>query len=241
MHHVKAKGLFSDGFGRLAATACVVVFLASVATAQRSFRLDKYVSKNAGDEWQFKNNVKDGLSPIVVKTSQYVPFAGKRTIRRDENNGDYRLQTIDRNGLTIYRLYFVGDRFIDYESPIVLMPRQLKLGDVFKSESRYATRVKDEVTERGKQTYEVKIETVEHVKTPFRSFDDCLVVRTTALRVDDSGSQKGYELVEWLAKGVGAVKVKGELFWKDNKGKTTRVFKVDADLESFKNVQAANK
>ena len=198
--------------------------------AQQAFKLKDFVPNQIGYEWQFKNNVKDGLSPIVIKNSQKV---GEKT-RRDENNGDYRLQNITKRGLEIYQLYFVGNRVIEYENPVILFPDKLKIGEVYKSETGYKTLVNNELKEQGKQTYEVKIERLEDVKTSLQTFKNCLVIRTIALRIDESGSQKGYELEEWYAKRVGAVKVIGTLFWKNNKGETTRTFKVDAELESWK-------
>ncbi len=156
-----------------------------------------------------------------------------KTIKRTENNGDYRLQSITNRGLEIYQLYFIGNRFIDYEKPVLLMPEKVKIGELYKSETQYKTIVNKELKETGTQTYEVKPERIEDLETPFRKFTKCLVIRTIALRIDESGSQKGYELEEWYAKGFGAVKVVGTLFWKNAKGEITRTFKVDAELEKL--------
>ena len=119
----------------------IVNIIASQAIAQTTFKLKKYISNKIGLEWQFKNNVKDGLSPIVIRNAQKVD--GKT--RREENNGDYRLQNITKNGLEIYKLYFVGNRFIEYENPIVLMPNKLKIGAVHQSETRYKTLMNNEL------------------------------------------------------------------------------------------------
>ncbi len=201
----------------------------SQTVAQPTFKLKNYIPNQIGLEWQFKNFVKDGLSPIVIKNSQKVD--GKT--QRDENNGDYRLQNITKNGLEIYKLYFVGNRFIEYEKPVVLMPNKFTIGEIYKSETRYKTLVNNELKEQGAQIYEVKIERIEDAITPFQTFKNCLVIRTIALRVDESGAQKGYELEEWYAKNVGAVKVVGTLFWKNKQGETTRTFQVNAALEKF--------
>ena len=205
--------------------------IASQTIAQTIFKLKKYIPNKIGIEWQFKNNVNDGLSPIVIRNAQKID--GKT--RREENNGDYRLQNITKNGLEIYKLYFVGNRFIEYENPIVLMPNKLKIGAVHQSETRYKTFINNELKEQGTQIYEVRIERLEDAQTPLRNYKNCLVIRTHALRIDESGSQKGYELEEWYAKGVGAVKVVGTLFWKNKQGETLRTFKVDAALEKLKN------
>ena len=210
----------------------IVCFVPTVA--QKTFRLKNYLPDKIGLEWQFKNNVKDGLSPIIVKNSQKMTFGSLETVQRTENNGDYRLQSITNRGLEIYQLYFVGNRFIEYEKPVVLMPSNLRISETYKSETRYKTTVNQELKEQGTQTYEVKIERVENTETPLRTFKNCLVIRTIALRIDEAGSQKGYELEEWYAKNVGAVKVVGTLFWKNTKGETTKTFKVDAALENLK-------
>jgi hypothetical protein len=211
----------------------IILFLMSFVlqtVAQQTFKVKNYVPNEVGREWQFKNNVKDGLSPIVIKNSQK---EGEKT-RRDENNGDYRWQSITNKGLEIYQLYFVGNRIIEYENPVILFPTKLKMGEIYNSSTRYKTLVNKELKEHGIQTYEVKVERVEDVKTPLQTFKNCLVMRTIALRIDESGTQKGYELEEWYAKGVGAVKVVGTLFWKNAKGETTRTFRVDAELEKLK-------
>jgi hypothetical protein len=206
----------------------------SQIVAQKTFKLRDYVPNEVVIEWQFKNNTKDGMSPIIVKNAEKTMFGKLQTVKRTENNGDYRLQNITNRGLEIYQLYFIGNRFIDYENPVVLMPNKLKIGEIYKSESPYKTTVNGQLTEKGKQTYEVKIERIEDVKTSWQTFKNCLVIRTTALRIDESGSQKGYELEEWYAKKIGAVKVIGTLYWKNKQGETTRTFKVDAELEGWK-------
>jgi hypothetical protein len=206
----------------------------SQAVAQKTFKLKAYIPNDIAFEWQFKNNVKDGMSPIVVKNAESSRFGDLPTTKRTENNGDYRLQQITKRGLEVYLLYFVGNRFIEYEKPVLLMPEKLKIGEVYKSETPYKTTVNGELKERGTQTYEVKVEQSEDAKTVLQTFTKCLVIRTIALRIDESGSQKGYELKEWYAKGIGTVKVVGKLFWKNKQGETTRIFQVDAELEKFK-------
>ena len=216
----------------LTITFLMLVF--SQVVAQKTFKLKDYIPNEVVIEWQFKNNTKDGMSPIIVKNAEKAMFGKLQTVKRTENNGDYPLQNITKKGLEVYQLYFVGNRFIDYENPVVLMPNKLKIGETYQSESPYKTTVNGEVKEKGKQTYKVKIERIESVETSFRKFDNCLIIRTIALRIDESGSQKGYELEEWYAKNFGAVKVAGTLYWKNPKGETTRTFRVDAELENWK-------
>lgn len=133
------------------------------------------------------------MSPIVVKNAETIEFAKFSATKLKENNGDYRLQNITKKGLEIYQLYFIGNRFIEYERSVLLMPNKLKIGEIYKSETRYKTLVNSELKEQGSQTYEVKVERIENVKTTLQTFRKCLVIHTVALRIDESGSQKGYE------------------------------------------------
>lgn len=204
------------------------------AFSQSVFRLADYgFDCDAVCLRQYKNLAPDGVSPIVVSETSGYKFKGKKFSRRDENNGDYRLQRLDEKGLKIYQLYFVGDRVIEYQKPVLLVPATIKLGEVHRSETPYKTFVKGELKERGRQIYEVTAEKVEAVQTSTKDYENCLLIRIKALRIDEAGTQKGYELREWHEKGTGAVKITGELFWKNAKGETTRTFKIDAELESF--------
>lgn len=211
----------------------ILIICTPQIVAQKTFKVIDYMPQKVGMEWQFRNNVKDGLSPIIVKNAEMSLFGNIKTIKRTENNGDYRLQTITNRGLEVYQLYFIGNRFIEYEKPVLLIPEKVIIGELYKSDSRYKTTVNKELKETGIQTYEVKPERIEDVKTPLRRFRKCLVFRTIALRIDESGLQKGYELEEWYAKGFGAVKVVGTLFWKNAKGDITRTFRVDAEIEKI--------
>lgn len=210
----------------------IAAVCSTVSAQEKTYRLKDYVLSGVGDEWQYKNLTPDGLSPIVTKVSEQKDFGGRRVFKRDENNGDYRFQTLDENGLTVYQLFFVGERVIEYETPARLLPAQIKTGETYRSESKYKTFLKGELVERGTQTYAVTVErNLADADTPLGKFKNCLILRTVALRTDESGSQKGYELVEWHAKNVGAVRVTGELFWKNKAGETTRRFRINAELE----------
>ncbi len=71
------------------------------------------------------------------------------TTKRTENNGDYHLQSITNRGLEIYQLYFVENRFIEYENPIILFPAKLKIGEVYKTQTLYKTTVNDNKRRKG--------------------------------------------------------------------------------------------
>jgi ketosteroid isomerase-like protein len=214
--------------------AICLVWLGCTSTidAQPTYRFAEYFPSLTGDEWQFKNLAPDGLSPIVVKVSAERTHNRQAVFQRDENNGDYRLQSHTAGqGLLVHQLYFKGDRVINYEQPVLLIPETVRLGERHKSTVKYTYLVKGEAQERGTQTYDINVVGAGEAMTPLKHFKDCLLIRTTALRIDEAGTQKGYELNEWLVRGVGAVKVVGEIYWNDAKGQRTRTFKVNAALE----------
>ena len=211
----------------------VLLLFASSALAANAgaIRIADYFMSHVGDTWSYKNNVKDGMSPISISVSKKAEFAGMSVFQREENNGDHRLQTIDAKGLLIHRLYFKGDRDIDYPAPMVLFPAIMKVGEkrlvIVPPELAY----EGQVSEKGTQTYDSVLEAIETADTPLGRFADCAVIRTIALRTTADGTQKGYNLREWHAKGVGPVKIVGELYW-ILPGKPKRIFQIDATIES---------
>jgi hypothetical protein len=212
----------------------IILVISISASAQKTFKLEDYILSNVGDEWQYKNLAPEGLSPIVVNVSEKIDFKGVSTLKRDENNGDYRLQTLDKKGLKIYQLYFTGDSVVEYEQPIRLMPAKLKEGKIYKSESRYNYLVKGGIIDSGMQTYEVKVVGTQDITIGEKTFENCLLLTTKANRTDSSGAKKGYLLREWYAKGIGAVKVTGTIYWDGKGGKRTRTFYIDAEIEKAK-------
>ena len=214
------------------AFAVAAMLLVAPSLEAQTIKVMDYFPSNVGDSWSYKNNVKDGQSAILIHVSQKAEFSGLTVFQRDENNGDHRYQTVDGSkGLAIHHLYFKGDRTIDYPSPMVVFPAAMKLGDKHHAEGAYTTMDKGQVTEKGTQTYDTTFEAVEDTDTPLGVFKNCAVLRTRALRTTPDGAQKGYNLREWHAKGVGPVKVMGELSWV-TPGKPNRSFQVDAALQT---------
>jgi len=196
--------------------------------------LKDYVPSNVGDEWRYKNLAEEGKSPIIVKVSSKSTWRGREVFRREESNGDYRLQFVDSaRGLSVGQLFFTGEKVIEYEKEARLMPLRLQLGQIYRSEVFYTFKEKGAIKDTGVQSYTVMVEDVEDVQTPLKLFAGCLLIRTRALRVDrNSSEQNGYELKEWYAPNVGVVKIIGEIFRKNNKGETVETLKVNAELES---------
>ena len=214
------------------AAALLGVTFAWAQPGPASFAIAEYFPSAVGDRWQFKNLAPDGLSPIITRVSKTASFRGVPVVQRDENNGDYRYQSVTADGgMVVHHLAFVGDRTIDYDAPCQLTPGRVSIGGRYHCATRYTARTKGVAGETGRQTYEVRIEGIDAVGTLLGSPRETLKMRTIALRTDDTGAQKGYELVEWLAVGVGAVKVQGDIYWNDAAGARLRTFKVDAVLE----------
>jgi hypothetical protein len=192
----------------------------------------RYFPSGVGDHWQYRNLVSDGESPLVLRV-QEATWNGQRVAQRVESHGDFRYQTVTPDqGLVVHHLAFRGGPTIDYERPVTLLPPDMRVGDRYTSETPYVSREGDRVTAKGRQTYEVTIEAREEVETPAGLFSDALRTRTIALRTDEDGTQMGYEMVEWLAPDIGPVRVTGRLYWNDAGGRRTRLFRVDAVLET---------
>lgn len=215
----------------------IAIIALCISTNAQTYKLSEYVPNEVGVMKQYKNLAPDGLSPITVGISEKRDYKGKTTFKRDENNGDWRLQTLDKKGLKIYQLYFKGDRIIEYEKPIRLMPAKLKSGETYQSQSKYKYLEKGELKDTGTQTYAVKFVGTQDVTINEKTFENCLLITTRALRTDSSGAKKGYLLREWYAKGIGAVKVTGTLYWDDKDGKRTRTFYINAELEKAKTAE----
>ena len=60
-----------------------------------------------------------------------------------------------------------------------------------------------------------------------------IILSFLMLTVSSAPAQKTFKLKNYLSNNIGAVKVRGEIFWKNPKGEITRTFKIDAKLESL--------
>jgi uncharacterized protein (DUF1330 family) len=201
------------------------------APAAGAIRIADYLPSHVSDRWQYQNMTKDGMPIIVVGVPDETTFGGVPVHRRTENNGDHRYQTIDANGVRVHHLYFIGGRTIEYPSPMTLAPGVVEVGGTYRARGPYISKQGGGVVERGEQTYETFVEGFGDTTSPLGTWKDCLITVTKALRVDESGGQKGYELREWNAKGVGGVRIEGEIYWLDKAGKKTRSFRVGGLLE----------
>ena len=107
---------------------------------------------------------------------------------------------------------------IVYERPVVLLPPRMTVGEVHTSQRRFVLRVDGEKRQVGAHYFEAELLGTDSLP----GYDDCLKVRRSALRMDYSGRQLGYDVTEWYARGVGVVRVKGKRFWKNAEGEVTR-------------------
>jgi len=107
---------------------------------------------------------------------------------------------------------------IVYERPVVLLPARMTVGDVHTSQRRFVFRVDGKKRQVGAHYFEAELLGIDSIL----GHDDCLKVRRSALRMDYSGQQTGYDVTEWYARGVGIVRAQGKRFWKDADGEVTR-------------------
>jgi ketosteroid isomerase-like protein len=193
----------------------------------------RYVPSAVDDEWRYGNRISDGEASIVFRIAREATHHGRRVVQRDESNGDFRYQSVTpEDGLLVHRLACSDGRTIDYEPPARLLPASLRVGDRYVSESACVTREGETAVSRGRQIYEVSVEAVDDVDTPAGVFTGALRTRTIAWRTDADGTQQGSEQVEWLAPDVGPVRMTGRRYWNDGLGRRTRLFRLDAVLES---------
>ena len=94
----------------------------------------------------------------------------------------------------------------------------MSVGEVHKSQRRFVLRVDGEKRQVGSHYFTAELLGADSLP----GYDDCLKIRRSSLRIDYSGRQIGYDVVEWYARGVGQVRVKGKRFWKDAEGEVTR-------------------
>lgn len=224
-------------FFNLSALLCLLVLGSNPSRGEEidshdsAIRIADYVMTVVGATWQYENIAKVGKSPIIMGIGSEVSFNGLQVFKREENNDDYRYQTIDENGVRVYQLYFKGDYLVTYPRPAQIFPVWVKPGNKMYDQVDYTfKKIDGEVVETGVQHYDVEVLQKEAVKVPVGDFPDVIAIRTKAERVSDTGALKGYDLIEWFARGVGAVKVEGEIYWVDSEG-VKKTMPVNAVLE----------
>lgn len=202
--------------------------------------LAPFLAIEAGHRWEYQNLAPDGLSPIRLANPEAVEADGELWVRREENNGDWRLQRHNAEGVVLRELYFRGGTTVRYAEPALLFPQSLAPGEGHESETAYSVtrRAQDgapELIEEGLQTYRVELVREHREAVPLGEFD-CLELRTVALRrshgelPEGEAAEKGYDLLECYAEGIGPVRVRGEIFWNGADGERLRTFAVDAAL-----------
>jgi hypothetical protein len=191
-----------------------------------------YIAGSTGDVWRFHDVVAASRPRLTVRIAEEVAYRGATVQRREEGQGDYRYQTMDgEKGLRVFLLHEEGEGDIELERPTVMVPARMTLGAKHRSQSRYLRSVGGARRDVGLLTYEVELEAIETVVTGAGEFRDCLRIRTSALRMDYSGSQAGREVHVWYARGVGPVKIQGDLFFRDVEGRVIRSSQLDLELD----------
>ncbi len=207
------------------------VFADDSENYESAVRIADYVQNTEGASWQYENIARVGKSPILMGIGSETTFEGIQVSQREENNGDYRYQTVDDNGVRVYQLYFKGDFLVTYSRPAQVFPAWVRPGDKMYDRVNYKfTKMGGDVIETGVQHYDIEVLPRESVDVPTGHYADALPIRTKAERQAASGERKGYDLTEWFAIDVGAVKVQGEIYWVDSEG-ARKSMPVDAALE----------
>lgn len=210
-----------------------LLLLGSVAAAAQDVALQPYLRGEPGDEWRYADRASDRPDPLVVRIGAGGGEHRGWRIRREERDGCVRWQVLDpAQGVLLHRVGFPDGRIATYVQPVVLLPPRLRLGATHRATAEYVVSRGGDQVGRGVQQYEVEAEAIEDLDTPAGVFSDTIRIRTRSLGTDQDGSASGYELVEWLAREVGPVRLTGRFFWLDAAGRRTRLERIDAVLET---------
>lgn len=227
------SGGHGAGWARGAALGAMLLLSGTVAATAQDVDMGPYLRGQPGDEWRYTDRAADRYDPVAIRIGAESGAGRGWSIRHDDLGGRTEWQTIDpQQGLLLHRVGFPDGRTLSYAGPVLLLPSRLRLGVPHQARVDYVvSRGADEVG-RGVQQYEVEAETIEDLETPAGIFADTVRIRTRSLGTDRDGSAAGYELVEWLARDIGAVRIAGRFFWLDPQGRRTRLVRLDAVLQS---------
>ncbi len=194
----------------------------SVLEAQKEQNLLPYLQSSVGDLWTFEARSPSsvgraqtasaraaGSTAFAISVDE-ITDTGKEAVRRDQSNGDYRLQHVDDQGLWLHSVHFPGDRAVVYEYALLLIPATLAVGATHETEVDYRSTELGRSSGGGTQSFEVHRLPDESMTTPLGRFDRCLVLRIRGRRVAAEGDSSSYELTVWLAPGVGEVRLSGQ-------------------------------
>lgn len=121
-------------------------------------------------------------------------------------------------GLLMESLETPEGETVEYERPVVMLPPTMSVGELHTSQRRFVLRVDGAKRDVGSHYFEAELLGTEALE----GFGECLRIRRRTVRMDFAGQHRGYEVVEWYARGKGAVKAEGERFWLDADGNKAR-------------------
>ena len=120
-------------------------------------------------------------------------------------------------GLLLNSLTTSEGVLLEYERPAVLLPLEMMVGELHRSQRRFVKRVGGVKRDVGSHYFEAELLGV----TRLEGYPDCVKIRRRSVRMDFAGTQQVDDLTEWYAKGEGLVKAEGERYWKDAGGRRT--------------------
>lgn len=227
------SGAGGASWARRLALGAGLVLLGSAAAAAQDVDMRPYLQGQPGDEWRYTDRAVDRPGPLVIRIGADGEASAGLSVRRGDIDGGVRWQALDpAQGLLLHRVGFPDGRVAAYARPVLLLPSHLRLGTPHRVTVEYVVSRGAGEVGRGVEEHEVEAEAIEDLDTPAGVFPETIRVRMRSLGRDEDGSAAGCELVEWLAREVGPVRVTGRFFWLDAKGQRTRLERMDAVLES---------
>ncbi len=172
--------------------------------AQRLITLSEYLPLRAGDTLTYINQIGEQVQPVVVSYSA-AQFKQKEVVRIAETDGGWRYQCIDNQGFETFIWSLPNGKQWIAERPVRLLPAIAILQQVY-TDTVLVYSLHNQV--RGghlKYSCAVSLEGFATAETPLRNFVDCLLLKQV-IQTNDARHTRT-EVQEWLAKGIGPVKI----------------------------------
>lgn len=200
------------------------------STAQSRFLLADYLPNRAGDTLQLRYALPAAKSdePMLF-TFEAAP---EGMLKQLLNGNSFQLWSIDSlHGWAIHQMGEAEGFAHVLEKPLLLAPAVVEQGGEYSGQSAYTTFEKGRRTGSGLLTAVVRVHGHDSSSSHLRNFGDCLVITTTFEHRRPGGVVIGQELKQWLARGVGVVKIAGTRYRKNESGQLRSSEKLAALLE----------
>lgn len=189
-----------------------MLWMAARQSWAQSIGVLDYFPNTAGDSLFFKDVVNPNAKPIVIKFTDWVVYKDKTLLKRVETTGDFRLESLDSTGLWVHVFFLADSSEFTLDRPLQLIPAKISYGETYRDEVKFTLFKNGRKMTTGTIKYSVNAEGKVASRTFAQNFDDCLVLHTTFERILANGSKMGYKYKEYLANGVGLVKVAGDYY-----------------------------